>query len=235
MEVAGYSEQDIEHIKNRIEHYLKLREIIRKASGEAIDLKPYEADMRHLVDQYIQAEESVVISPFGNMPILDIIEKSGIENAINELPEGIKGNKEAVAETIENNVRSRIIKDHLLDPAYFENMSKLLDEIIKERKQKAVDYQIYLQKIADLANKVTSGAPDDMPKSLNTKAKRALYNNLGQDEGLALQIDAAITISKSDSWRGNQVKENDIKRAIYRIVNDVNEVETYFRYSKTAT
>jgi type I restriction enzyme R subunit len=39
-----------------VEHYLNLREIIRKASGETIDLKAYEADMRHLIDTYIEAE-----------------------------------------------------------------------------------------------------------------------------------------------------------------------------------
>jgi hypothetical protein len=34
-----------------------LREIIRKASGETLDLKAYEADMRHLIDTYIEADE----------------------------------------------------------------------------------------------------------------------------------------------------------------------------------
>jgi type I restriction enzyme R subunit len=38
----------------------------------------------------------------------------------------IKTNEEAVAETIENNVRSKIIKEHLNDPAYYEKMSALL-------------------------------------------------------------------------------------------------------------
>jgi type I restriction enzyme R subunit len=42
--------------------------------------------------------------------------KTGIANAINSQLGGIKGNKGAVAETIENNVRSKIIKEHLNDP-----------------------------------------------------------------------------------------------------------------------
>jgi predicted metal-dependent hydrolase len=42
----------------------------------------------------------------------------------------VQGNKDAVAETIENNVRSKIIKEHLNDPAYYDKMSALLDEII---------------------------------------------------------------------------------------------------------
>ena len=114
---AGYSDAEINDIKKEIDHYLKLREIIRKASGEAIDLKAYEADMRHLIDTYIEADEPRKISPFDNLSLLELIVKSGIASAINALPDGMKGSKDAVAETIENNVRSKIIKDHLNDPA----------------------------------------------------------------------------------------------------------------------
>ena len=128
-------------IKQRIDHYLKLREIIRKASGETLDLKAYEADMRHLIDTYIEADEPRKISPFDNMSLLDLIVKSGIADAINSMLGGIKGNKDAIAETIENNVRSKIIKEHLNDPAFYEKMSALLDEIIAARKAKAIEYR----------------------------------------------------------------------------------------------
>ena len=121
MDAAGYSADAIEHIRNRVDHFLKLRDVIKNASNEKIDLKAYEADMRHLIDRYIQAEESVVISSFADMPILQVIVKSGIAVAIGAMPEGIRSNQEAVAETIENNLRNHIIKNHLLDPAYFEN------------------------------------------------------------------------------------------------------------------
>ncbi len=232
MEAAGYTADAIEHIQNRVDHFLKLRDVIKNASNEKIDLKAYEADMRYLIDRYIQAEESTVISPFANMPILEVIVKCGIAEAIGAMPDGIKSNKEAVAETIENNVRSHIIRNHLLDPAYFEKMSKLLGEIIKQRKQNALNYQEYLQKIADLANKVVAAQPDDTPKSLNTQAKRVLYNNLGKNEALVLQVNDVVIDSKQDGWRGNQAKENQIKQAIFEIVNDVEEVERIFAIVK---
>jgi type I restriction enzyme R subunit len=139
LEDAGYSEGDINRIKLELDRYLKLREIIRKASGETLDLKAYEADMRHLIDTYIEADEPRKISPFDDLSLLELIVKTGIADAINSLPEGLKASKEAVAETIENNVRSKIIKEHLNDPAYYEKMSALLDEIIAARKAKAID------------------------------------------------------------------------------------------------
>ncbi len=183
LEPAGYSDADITRIKQQLDHYLNVREIIRKASGESLDLKAYEADMRHLIDTYIEADEPRKISPFDNMGLLDLIVKTGIANAINTQLGGLKGNKNAIAETIENNVRSKIIKEHLNDPAYYEKMSALLDEIIAARKAKAIEYEEYLKRIAELAKKVEAGQAEETPKTLNTPGKRALYNNLGQNEG----------------------------------------------------
>ena len=62
-----------------------------------------------------------------------------------------------MAEVIENNVRRKIIKEHLNDPAYFQKMSALLDEIIAARKAKAIEYEEYLKQIADLSKTVAAG------------------------------------------------------------------------------
>ena len=232
LETAGYSAAQIAEIKARVDFYLKLREEIRKASGETLDLKAYEADMRHLIDTYIAAEEPRPISPFGDVPLINLIVDTGIADAINSLPNGIKANKDAVAATIENNVRSKIMQDHLIDPAFFEEMSKLLNAIIKERKEHALDYEAYLQKIAELAQKVKAGKHDDTPASLNTPAKRALYNNLGRDETKAHCVHEAVMTYRPDSWRGNDAKELVIKRKLYDVLGDAQEVERIFTVVK---
>lgn len=215
LDLAGYSDAEIENIKREINDYIKLREEIRKASGETLDLKSYEADMRHLIDTYIQADEPVKISPFDDMPLLEIIEKAGIDDAINTLPNGIRKDQRAVAETIENNVRRKIIKEHLIDPSFYENMSTLLAEIIKERRDNALSYEEYLKKIAALVRQVNEGKADDTPPILKTPAQRALYNNLGKEVQLATLLDAAIKKSKRDGFRGNLAKEREVKSAIY--------------------
>lgn len=225
---AGYCDADIHRINHALDHYLKLREIIRNAADEKLDMKAYEADMRHLIDTYIEADEPRKISPFDDMPLLDLIVKTGIANAINSLPDGLKGNKNAVAETIENNVRSKIIKEHLNDPAYYDKMSALLDEIIKFRKEQADKYEEYLKQIAELAKKVEAGQAPDMPLTLNTPGRRALYNNLQQDEELSIKIDETVKLTRPDGWRGVQAKENVIKAALYGILQDVAEVERIF-------
>jgi type I restriction enzyme R subunit len=54
---AGYSDPETKTIEGEVNRAVELRETIRKASGETLDLKAYEADMRHLIDTYIKAEE----------------------------------------------------------------------------------------------------------------------------------------------------------------------------------
>ena len=228
LESAGYSDVDIVRIKQHINNYLNIREIVRKASGESLDLKPFEADMRHLIDTYIEADEPRKISPFDNMSLIDLIVKTGIADAIAARLGNMKGNKDAVAETIENNVRSKIIQEHLNDPAYYEKMSELLDEIIAARKAKAVEYEEYLKRIAELAKRVEAGQANEMPETLNTPGKRALFNNLNQKEELALRIDETVKKTRPDDWRGVQPKERVIKAALYGVLQDAAEVERIF-------
>jgi type I restriction enzyme R subunit len=245
LEPAGYSPANIARIKQQLTHYLNVREIIRKASGETLDLKAYEADMRHLLDTYIEADEPRKISPFDNMGLLELIVKSGIAEAIATQLGGLKGNRSAIAETIENNVRSKIIKEHLSDPAFYERMSTLLNEIIAARRAKAVEYEEYLRRIAHLTRQVEAGKAEGMPEALDTPGKRAIYNNLkagciaepaasyehastDKELELALKIDAAIRKARPDDWRGVQAREQVVKRALYDVLHDEVEVERIF-------
>lgn len=228
MSEAGFTPERIASIKEQVDHYVNLREIIRNASGETLDLKVYEADMRHLIDTYIEASEPRKISPFDNVPLLELIVKSGIADAIAKKLGKMKGNKGAVAEAIENNVRSKIVRERLGDPEFYDRMSQLLDEIIKARKERAIEYEDYLKRIAELATKVQSGKADDTPASLNTAGKRALFNNLNRDETLALKIDEAVRRVRPDSWRGVQAKENVIKSELFKILGSTDAVEKVF-------
>lgn len=229
LEPAGYSKADIERINGKLDEYLRLREIIRRASGETLDLKAYEADMRHLIDTYIEADVSRKISPFDNIGLLELIAKAGIDEAIDDQLDGLKGDQTAIAETIENNVRSKIIKDHLTDPAFYERMSTLLDEIIATRKARAVEYEEYLRRIGQIATEVEAGRANETPKQLNTPGKVALWNNLAQDEDLAIKIDEAVKCARPDDWRGIQAREQVIKRALYDILQNEDEVERVFK------
>jgi type I restriction enzyme R subunit len=226
--VAEFTDTEIKRFNTKLDEYLKLREIIRIASRETIDLKSYEADMRFLIDTYIKAEDSEVISPFENTSLLDLLE-ADIEKGIESLPNSIKSNPETVAEIIENNVRSKIVEEHLFDPKYFDHMSVLLQELIEKRKQEAINYREYLKEMAEIIKQVNQGKKDDVPKSLNTKGKVALYHTLDEDEQTTLACEEAVQFAKQDGFRENLAKQNIVKKAIYEVVKNVQKVDEVYK------
>lgn len=95
-------------------------------------------------------------------------------------------------------------------------MSKLLDALIEQRRKSVEDYQEYLEKIAVLTKQIMQpgGTSGGYPVSVKTAAQRALYSNLGHDEGLALAVDAAIQSARMDGWRDNTMKTRRVRIAI---------------------
>jgi len=224
MQEADYSRDDAAAIKAEVSHFEKVREEVKLASADFVDMKLFEPAMRHLLDTYIRAEESEVISAFDDMSLVQLVVDRG-EDAVNELPEGIRKNEEAVAETIENNVRKLIVDESPVNPKYYEKMSELLDALIQQRKTKAIDYKEYLAKVVALTRKASSPAEQSSyPASMNTSARRALYDNLGQDEDLAAQVDTAIRTTKKDDWRNMRAKRIEVRNAIKAVLGDDEEL-----------
>ncbi|MEP6588184.1 MAG: restriction endonuclease subunit R, partial [Polaromonas sp.] len=213
---AGYTAQEIASIRTEVDHYARVRDEVRINSQDAIDLKAYEPAMRHLIDSYIRADDSEKISVFDDLTLIQLIVERG-PDAVNALPERIKKSEEAVAETIENNVRKLIINESPVDPAYYDKMSALLDALIAQRRKGVLGYKDYLEKIAALAKQATmpGGVAAGYPTAVNTPALRALFNNLGsQLPALALAVDAAIRGSLMADWRGNAMKIKKVRLAI---------------------
>jgi type I restriction enzyme, R subunit len=215
MPEAGYSPQEIAEIQAEVEHYTKVRQEVKVASSDYLDMKQFEPSMRHLLDSYIRADESEKISEFEDLGLLELIVRRGTA-ALDSLPSGIKNDPAAVAETIENNIRRTIIDENPVNPRYYEQMSELLDALIQQRRENAIDYQEYLEKIKQLAQQVIQPGlqQSNYPSSIDTNGRRSLYDNLGQDEDLALRIDRAVRYTKKEGWVGNRFKEREITKVV---------------------
>lgn len=222
---AGYTSIEADKVKNLTKYYDDVRHEVMHASGDYIDLKAYEGGMRHLIDSYISASDSEKLSAFDDMSLVDLIVEKG-KDAIDLLPENIRRNHDLAAETIENNVRRLITDETPTNPKYYERMSVLLDEIIKERKEQVTDYKAYLDKIVALTKRVKNpGKTESYPKTINSNAKRALYDNLDNDEDLVLMINEDLTYYKPDGWRGNRIKERQVKNLVKKHIDDDKKAE----------
>ena len=228
---AGYTEAERRATRDEVGHYEDVRREVKLNSGDFVDLKMFEPAMRHLLDAYIRADDSEVLSTFDDMTLVDLLVER-TEDAVDLLPDGIRGSRRAVAETIENNVRRLIVDEMSVNPKYYERMSRLLDELIKQRREEVIAYEDYLKRVSALAAKVKHGENGgSRPATINTAALRAIYDNLpeeppvpmvpipepgaGTRESVAMAVDQAVRNARRDAWRGNPIKETYIRKAIH--------------------
>lgn len=233
MTTAGYSMTEAEAIKTEIAHYVNVRAEVKLGAGEDVDFKQYEAGMRFLLDTYIQAGASEVVSDFEDTGLIDLIVKFGA-GAIDKLPPGIKNDPGAVAATITNNMRKVIIDEHAMNPKYYDKMSELLDAIIEQRRQQAIDYREFLAKLLDAAKKLGNKASDTKyPDWADNGARRALIDFGWPDPTMPIRVDTAILTSKPHDWVGNTMKEKVVKRAISRTLpDDFDRIDELFELVK---
>jgi type I restriction enzyme R subunit len=225
MDAAGYSRVEQDAIAQKTAFYISLKGTIGRSSGDFLDLKSFEPGMRFLIDNYIIAEDSRKLGAFDDFTLLDFILAQ--EEKLKE-----KGKtKESAAEAIENNIRKKVVERILINPKYYERMSAILEQLIRERREGVIAYEQLLEKYITLARNVTNPEDNDTypEKIRKSGALRALYDNCGEDEELALALHEAVMQSKLNRFRHNTVKENRIKRELFKILKDESEVERVFK------
>ena len=211
----------------KVTFYIELKKTIGTASGDFLDLKAYEPDMRKMIDNYITAADAEKIGDFDDLTLLDFVAKQG-ETLTGE---GDSGHKEGAAEAIENNIRKKVIEKVTVNPRYYAKMSEILDKLIEERKQGVLDYAEMLEKYIKLAKDVDCPEDNDKyPESIRkSKALMAIYDNAGEDEKLAIRIHKAVKKQALFGFRDNQVVIRRIKKALYEILGDDSEVERIYK------
>jgi type I restriction enzyme R subunit len=238
----GYSDARSARIEKEVEFYAEIRAAIKKHSGEELDIKPFEADMRHLINTYIQADPATSWGRLGEMSLTELIIETGIHDAIaKKLNEKGKLSKNAIAEGIINNVRKTIIRDQLTDPKFYEQMSKLLDDLIKQSRTDTAAYEEFSAQGRGLVKRLAAKQPEDgIPAELHGKREATvIYNNLETilagsppadelQEGpagygnerllLALEIDHAMRTQAPADWKGDETKERVVQNFLFPLM-----------------
>jgi type I restriction enzyme R subunit len=228
---AGYSDAEAAALQKEVEFYGEIRSAIKKHSGEELDIKPYEADMRHLLNTYVQADPSQDLGNLNSLPLTELIIETGIHDAIaRKLNAKGKLSRNAVAEGIINNIRKTIIRDQLTDPRFYAEMSKLLDDLIAQSRADAAAYEAFLKKAEELVKRMArKDVVAGVPAVLHGRHEAiVIYNNLPDivanplnDEEraeLALTIDQAIREHAPAGWKGDSAREAQVRNALFPIM-----------------
>ena len=249
LEEAGYGFEERIQIKDEVAFHSNTRDEIKTHSGEELDVKPFEGDMRHLINTYIQAEHVQSQGDLSGLTLTELIVATGINDAIaKKLNSKGKGSKNSIAEGIINNLRKTIIRDQLTDPKYYEEMSKLLDDLIAQSREDASAYESFLKKAAELASKLVKKSGGDYPSVLQGQPEAiVIFRNLADlpattfqcpqdDEGkaqLALEIDQTMREKAQSGWKGDEAKERVVQNLLHKLLQkDVAAMQALFEIIK---
>jgi type I restriction enzyme R subunit len=232
----GYLDEEINIINKEVEFYSDLRLAMKKHAGEELDIKPFEADMRHLINTYVQADPALKQGDLNDFTLTELIIKTGIHNAIaislNE-KNRFKLSKNSIAEGIINNIRKTIIQEKLTDPVFYNSMSLLLDVLITKSRQEAKDYEEFLREAEQLIKKLADKnqiEDKNIPLVLHGKHDVIkIYNNLlvilngnrlnEKSANIALEVDRVMREKAPAGWRNDQPRESVIKNELFLILD----------------
>lgn len=231
LEKPIYSQEEMQKIKQEVQFYRHLQKVIGLNSGDSVDLKSYSEDMRRILDAYIKATDSKTLIKIEDQGLCEVLAQMDINDFHKELSQAFK-KESSMAESIANNTKKRIIEKEASDPKYYEKLSSLLDDLISQFREKKLTYLEYLQQIRNLAKQVIHKEDKNYPTKINTNALKTLYDNLDENEALALEIDACIRGNKRDGWVGSYQKEKNLKIALSKIINDEGLLENIFNLAK---
>lgn len=215
MSEAGYSPSEAESIRQQVKHFVDVRDEVKLGAGENVDLKQFEAGMRALLDTYIQADASRNLATF-DQGLVHLIVEHGV-GGIEKLPESIRKDPEAAAETIVNNVRKTIVDEQAMNPKYYESMSTLLEALIEQRREAVIDYQEYLLKLVEFTQRLAKGESEQKyPKWADSSARRALID-FAWPEGIEVDVERVyrtIQRNKEHGWSGDKTKQKSLMRTL---------------------
>lgn len=216
--------------------FTDLRKSVRIRYQEAVDVKEFEPKIERLLDDHMAAMpaetviELVDIHDTGKLKA--VAEETGITSA-------------SKADRIASATRRTITERMDLDPTFYERFSTLLEETIREYRDKRRSEGDYLESVVEIASKVARGHEDrDVPAALRGNdhgmafygifkgtLRDACGESMGEDEAARVALAVMEIIHERhivDVW-SNETAQNDMRNAIddyfYDVLRDEKGIE----------
>ena len=208
-----FNNKEIINYKEKMKFYAQLRKSVRIRYHEQVDFGKYEKQMQKLLDTFISAEEVNQLTKLVN--IFDEEFESEIERVVGD---------NARADAILSATTAVITEKRESNPAYYDKLSKRIQEIIEEYKEKRLTEEEKLKQakeIRDLLVKNEGEEESNYPESIkNNSYARAFYDNLEEYFGEAMNsVDERILVAEAPIGYGNRVQEDLLTQTVLKIAN----------------
>lgn len=224
VEDFAYTARDVAQVRADVYNYNQLKDAVMLAAQDWIDLRSYQEDMRFILDTYVTAQDSTLISKLDDTPLVELLLNNTSTTPVDSIVNAVTGDDNAKAEIIDANLTSEIIRKMPINKAYYGKMSELLKKLIDERRLGALSYAEYLRQVTELARRIHNPEEtENYPEQIqDTQAGRAMYDFVGEQDALrganlgdlAFDLHYGIIESLEDDWLANRQKQQRIKCAI---------------------
>ena len=219
MKEAGFTEQEADNIYRKVKDMEELSHAIMQASGDYVDMKRYDAQMRALLDRYVTAPRSEKLEQLDDFSFLDIINIDDVTGDVttDDDAEQELGGRRGVAETLTANVRRVINRKKEQNPEEYERFSARINRLLEELRQGTIEYKEFLRQIKQMGEQLRQGQQGD-PR-LDNAAKRDLCDNLGGNVELTLRIYSVAKQWALPHWRTVNMIRKQLLRKIQTELN----------------
>ena len=215
-----FDENRIDGMKRDWKQFTELKRSVQLRFQEVVDLKEFEPKIQKLLDDHVVAMPAETIISLVNINDADALKAVVDENGVSDASK---------ADRIASATRRVITEKMEEDPSFYKEFSELLEETIRDYREKRLSERDYLQHVIELASKVArKERGGSLPEAVrNSEDGQAFYGLLaGKLVGPAGDIgaDATAEIALSvidiikqhhivDVW-SNDVAQNNMHNAI---------------------
>ena len=202
----------ITEFKEKMKFYAQLRKAVRIRYHEQVDFGKYEKQMQKLLDTFISADEVNQLTKLIN--IFDEEFEKELERVVGD---------NARADSILSATTAVITQKRESNPAYYDKLSRRIQEIIEEYKQKRLTEEEKLKEAKEIRDlllndeiKEESNYPESIKESTHA---RAFYDNIEEYFLEAMgHIDERILVAEVPLSYGEKEQEDLLTQIVMKIV-----------------
>ena len=223
-----FDEARIAELKRDWRSFSELRGSVRIRYQEAVDVTEFEPKIKRRLDDHVAAMPAETV-----IELVDIHDTGMLKAVVEETGVTSASRADRIASATRRAITERMDRD----PAFYERFSKLLEDTIKEYREKRRSEGDYLERVVGIASKVARGYEErDVPAALGGNhhgmafygifkgvLKDPCGEPLGDDETAEVALAVMDVIHERlivDVW-SNETAQNDMRNAIDDYFYDV--------------
>ena len=206
-----FDAKQIAEYKEKMKFYAQLRKAVRIRYHEQVDFGKYEKQMQKLLDTFISADEVNQLTKLVN--IFDEEFEAELERVVGD---------NARADAILSAMTAVITEKRESNPAYYDKLSKRIQEIIEAYKEKRLTEEEKLKHAKEIRQMLLKGEGDETnsyPQSIQHNVPaRAFYDNLEEKFAEAMKrVDERILVAEAPLSYGNRTQDDLLTQTVLKI------------------